>query len=99
MRSARARCAVQAREDGAQIESAVEQILHQGQVSMGGARVAEGVVGSRESGLQVAQHGVDGQEIGVDDAAAAAAAAAAAGDVGLVAEACTLDDSEAAQAV
>ena len=94
MRLCRARGVYQARKDGAQIEAAIEQILHLSQISVGVAREAEGMIGSGEGCLQVAQHRVDGQERGVGDAGAAAA-----GDVGLVANARALNSSEAAQAV
>ena len=49
-------------EDGAQVEAAVEQVLHLSEVARGVLGESEGVQGAGERGLQVAQDGVDGQE-------------------------------------
>ena len=49
----------QAWQDGLQIEAPVEPILTFGQITMGVFSEIEGMIGSRQSGLDVAQHGVD----------------------------------------
>ena len=84
----------QALEDGAKVESSIEQILNLAEISMRVLVESEGVVRAGQCGLQVTQGCVDGQERWV-----LGAGGTAAGDVLLVQDAATAYCREATQAV
>ena len=63
----------QPREDGSQIESAVEQVLDLREVAMSVLGKAEGVIRAGQCSLQIAQNRVDGLELGQFDAGGSAA--------------------------
>ena len=53
----------QTSKDCGQVEAAVESVLNLGKVAMSIFGEVERMVGAREGGLQVAQQGVDGEEL------------------------------------
>jgi hypothetical protein len=87
-------CDKQVAEDGAQVVAPVEPELHLGQVAVGVLGELDGVVRAGERGLHVADEGVDGLELVVEDAGLAAA-----GDLTVVDRASAGGDLEAVQAI
>mmetsp|Transcript_39104 Transcript_39104/g.91661 ORF Transcript_39104/g.91661 Transcript_39104/m.91661 type:complete len:339 (-) Transcript_39104:467-1483(-) len=87
-------CTSEPLEDGAQVEPAVEEVLHLGKVAMSVLAEAERMVGASQRGLEVAQRRVDGQE-----GRMLGAGRAAAGQVRVVQNARALYSGEAAQPI
>ena len=65
--------AQQARQDGGEIEAAIESVLHLSEVAMGVLGEVEGVIGAAQRALEVAEQGVDRLELRQLDARLAAA--------------------------
>lgn len=63
----------QSGENGFEIEAAIETVLHFGEITMGIFGEIEGMVRSRDRGLEVAEHGVHAKECGVLNGLAAGA--------------------------
>ena len=80
--------------DGAQVESAVEEVLHLAEITRRVFLKVEGVVRTGQRSLDVAQGGVDGEE-----GRMLGAGRTTAGDVGLMEDGGTPHGSEASQAV